>query len=115
MKPTIYLGLGGTGNLAISCAKKLYEDEWGVGNIPPSVAFVTVDFQTDMDQDTGLATNISNNFIKIETSSNPRDFYRVRRENYGQYAWMFEGNAGNVDNRISKGAKAHAKSPKPNA
>ena len=106
MKPTIYLGLGGTGNLAISCAKKLYEDEWGVGNIPPSVAFVTVDFQTDMDQDTGLATNISNNFIKIETSSNPRDFYRVRRENYGQYAWMFEGNAGNVDNRISKGAKA---------
>ena len=27
MKPTIYLGLGGTGNLAISFAKKLYEED----------------------------------------------------------------------------------------
>ena len=61
MKPTIYLGLGGTGNLAISFAKKLYEEEYGVGNIPSSVAFCTVDFQTDMDQDAGLASNITDN------------------------------------------------------
>ena len=47
MKPTIYLGLGGTGNLAISNAKRLYEEEYGKGNIPSSVAFVTVDFQTN--------------------------------------------------------------------
>lgn len=106
MKPTIYLGLGGTGNLAISFAKKLYEEEYGVGNIPSSVAFCTVDFQTDMDQDAGLASNITDNFIKIVSASNPREFYRVRRENQGQYAWMFDGNTNNIDNRISKGAKA---------
>lgn len=106
MKPTIYLGLGGTGNLAISVAKKLYEEECGVGQIPESVAFVTVDFQTDMDNDPGLATDISHNFIKIEMATNPKEFYRVRRENHGQYAWMFDGNSNNIDNRISKGAKA---------
>lgn len=105
-KPTIFLGLGGTGNLAISFAKRLYEEEYGEGNIPPSVAFVTVDFQTDMDADPGLATNISDNFIRIESATNPREFYRVRRENHGQYTWMFDGNTENIDNRISKGAKA---------
>ena len=106
MTPTIYLGLGGTGNLAISYAKKLYEEEFGVGNIPSSVAFVTVDFQTDMDEDAGLSTDIKDDFIKIEVASNPKDFYRVRREQHGQYTWMFEGNTNNIDNRISKGAKA---------
>ena len=106
MKPTIYLGLGGTGNIAISHAKKLYEEEYGVGNIPPSVAFVTVDFQTDMDEDAGLSTNIKDNFIKIDIAANPKEFYRVRREQHGQYTWMFDGNTNNIDNRISKGAKA---------
>ena len=106
MKPTIYLGLGGTGNLAISFAKRLYEEEYGKGNIPSSVAFVTVDFQTDMDKDPGLATNISDDFIKIESASNPREFYRVRRENHGNFTWMFDGNTNNIDNRIAKGAKA---------
>ena len=106
MKPTIYLGLGGTGNLAISHAKKLYEEEFGVGNIPSSVAFLTVDFQTDMDEDAGLSTDIKDNFIKIGLAVSPKDFYRVRREQHGQYTWMFEGNTNNIDNRISKGAKA---------
>lgn len=106
MKPTIYLGLGGTGNLAISYAKRLYEEEYGKDNIPSSVAFVTVDFQTDMDKDPGLATDISDDFIKIESASNPREFYRVRRENHGNFTWMFDGNTNNIDNRIAKGAKA---------
>ena len=106
MKPTIYLGLGGTGNLAVSFTKRLYEEEYGKGNIPSSIAFVTVDFQTDIDKDPGLATNISDDFIKIESASNPRDFYRVRRENHGNFTWMFDGNTNNIDTRIAKGAKA---------
>ena len=106
MKPTIYLGLGGTGNLAVSFTKKLYEEEYGKGNIPSSVAFVTVDFQTDVDKDPGLATDITDNFIKIESASNPKDFYRVRRETNGNFTWMFDGNTSNIDTRIAKGAKA---------
>lgn len=104
MKPTIYLGLGGTGNLAISFAKRLYEEEYGKGNIPSSVAFVTVDFQTDMDKDPGLATDISDDFIKIEVVTNPREFYKVQRESYGNYTWMFEGNKVNIANRVDRGA-----------
>ena len=105
MKPTIYLGLGGTGNLAISNAKRLYEEEYGKGNIPSSVAFVTVDFQTNMDEDPGLATDIKENFIKFESQANPRETYRIRRENDGEYTWMFEGNTSNIDIRIDRGAK----------
>ena len=106
MKPTIYLGLGGTGNLAVAQAKKLYEEEYGKGNIPASIAFVTLDFQTDMDEDPDLATDIKDDFIRIEAAVNPREFLRIRKENNGQFAWMFDGNVGSVDNRISKGAKA---------
>ncbi len=92
MNPTVYLGLGGTGNLAISYAKKLYEEEFGVGNIPSHVAFFAVDFYSDMDVDAGLSTDIKDNFIKIDFAANLKDFYRVRREQHGQYTWMFEGN-----------------------
>ena len=105
MKPTIYLGLGGTGNLAISFAKRLYEEEYGKGNIPSEIAFLAVDSNTDVYNDPGLA-NLSDDFIKIESSSNPLEFYRDSRKNHGNFTWMFDGNTSNIDMRIVKGANA---------
>lgn len=105
-KPTIYLGLGGTGNLAVSYAKKLYEEEYGKGNIPSSIAFVTVDFQTDMDESRLLATDIKEDFIKIKSQVNPRNHYQVRHEDYSEYSWMFKSNEANIGNLISRGASA---------
>jgi len=105
MKPTIYLGLGGTGNLAVSYAKRLYEKEYGEGNIPAPIAFVTVDFQSDMDSNTGLVSDISENFITAHSETNPKTYYSERHEQYGEFAWMFSCNTGNIDKKISKGAK----------
>lgn len=105
-KPAIYLGLGGTGNLAISYAKKLYEEEYGKGNIPSSIAFVGVDFQTDMDKNALLATDISDDFIRIQTATNPKDYYKIRHNDHDEYQWMFKCNEGNIDNNISRGARA---------
>ena len=104
MKPTIYLGIGGTGNKAIAYAKKHYEEEYGVGNIPSEVAFVGFDFQTDMDKSPDLATDISANFIKVDSDSNPQTFYEVGKTKKNKFQWMFEGNSSNIDALISKGA-----------
>lgn len=77
MKPTIYLGLGGTGNLAISYAKKLFEEEYGIGKIPAEVAFIGVDYQIDMDKDANLATDIRDDFFRIQSGNNPKEFYKI--------------------------------------
>lgn len=106
MKPTIYLGIGGTGNKAIAFAKKQYEEEYGVGNIPEEIAFVGFDFQTDMDEDPDLATDISPDFIKVDVASNPKQTYEVGRDKHNKYQWMHAANETNVDDRISKGAKS---------
>ncbi len=105
MKPTIYLGLGGTGNLAISYAKKLFEEEYGKGEIPAGIAFLGVDYQTDMDEDPNLASDIKEDFYNIQSGINPRQFYQIRSSQYGEFQWMFESNTGNIENSISKGAR----------
>lgn len=51
MRPTIYLGIGGTGIKTLAQIKYQFEKDYGVGNIPKEVAFVGFDFQTDMDKD----------------------------------------------------------------
>ena len=106
MKPTIYLGIGGTGNKAIAYAKKQYEEEYGVGNIPDEIAFVGFDFQTDMDEDPDLATDISPDFIKVDVAANPKQTYEVGRDKHNKYHWMHAANETNVDDKISKGAKS---------
>lgn len=104
MKPTIYLGLGGTGNLAISYAKKLYEEEYGIGKIPAEVAFIGVDYQIDMDKDANLATDIRDDFFRIQSGNNPRQFYDIRSKDHGEFQWMFDNNTRNIENSISRGA-----------
>lgn len=104
MKPTIYLGIGGTGNKAIAYAKKQYEEEYGVGNIPKEIAFVGFDFQTDMDKSKDLATSISANFISVESDANPQVFYEVGKTKKNKFQWMFKANSSNIDTLIAKGA-----------
>lgn len=101
MKPTIYLGIGGTGIKTLAYIKRQFEEEYGVGNIPEEVAFVGFDFQTDMDADPDLATDISANFISVKSDLNPCDFYKVRKKDKNKCQWMFEGNSSLINNHIS--------------
>ena len=42
-KPTLYIGIGGTGCHILSMIKKHFEDEFGQGNIPDYIRFLAID------------------------------------------------------------------------
>lgn len=103
IRPSIYIGLGGTGILAISQTKKMYEEEFGVGNIPRQIAFIAIDFDKTAPKDPKLATDISTDFMQIPTGIDPRGFYETGKEQ-GEYKWMFPNNTGYIAPRIEDGA-----------
>ncbi len=104
MKPTIYLGIGGTGIKTLAHIKHQFEKEYGVGNIPQEIAFVGFDFQTNMDEDPSLVTDISEDFITVQVAANPIQTYEVGRDRQNKYQWMHKANEMNLDDRILKGA-----------
>ena len=92
MKPTIYIGLGGTGIKAVSHTKKMYEDMYGVGNIPPHIAFLVLDYNFRGYSSPSLATLMKDDAVPLNYNGDPRDYYRAHVEN-GAFNWMFEGNS----------------------
>ena len=103
IRPSIYIGLGGTGILAISQTKKMYEEEFGVGNIPKQIAFIAIDFDKTAPNNPKLATDISVDFVQPPTGINPLGFYETGSEQ-GDYKWMFKNNTGFIAPRIEDGA-----------
>ena len=103
MRPTIYIGLGGTGIRAIAQTKKMYEDAYGVGKIPPQVAFIAVDFDLAAPSDRSLATNIAPDFLSLNILANPQQFY-VEGVKQSDYKWVFKGNGRFIGKQIAEGA-----------
>ena len=104
IRPSIYIGLGGTGILAISKTKKMYEDAYGKGNIPEQIAFAAIDFDLTMENDKNLATEMKEDFISLKNmSSSPKQLYNVGSQQ-GDYTWMFPANTRFIQDRISDGA-----------
>ncbi|MBQ7342356.1 MAG: hypothetical protein IJW42_03765 [Alistipes sp.] len=101
VRPTIYVGLGGTGIKAISRTKKMFEDAFGKGNIPQQIAFAAIDF--DLAVDPNLPTDMGADFLTINTTSSPRQLFEVRHK-MGEYQWMFPGNTRYLGELISNGA-----------
>ena len=64
MRPTIYIGLGDTGIRAIAQTKKEFEDVYGVGMVPPCIAFLAVDSDSSILEDKTLATSVKDNFVE---------------------------------------------------
>lgn len=103
IRPSIYIGLGGTGILAISQTKKMYEEEFGKGNIPRQIAFIAIDFDKTAPRDPKLATDISSDYMQIPEGIDPRGFYEIGKEQ-GEFKWMFSNNTGYIAPRIEDGA-----------
>lgn len=106
IRPSIYIGLGGTGLTAVSYAKKLYEQAYkGVDNIPGQIAFAAVDFDLAAPEDPNLATDMHDDFLSFSNvaAASPKTLYDVRSER-GDFAWMFPSNTRYLGNRISDGA-----------
>ena len=106
IRPSIYIGLGGTGLTAVSYAKKLYEQAYkGVDNIPGQIAFAAIDFDLAAPEDPNLATDMHDDFLSFANvaAASPKTLYDVRSER-GDFAWMFPSNTRYLGNRISDGA-----------
>ncbi len=103
IRRSVYIGLGGTGIMAISHAKKLFEDAYGKNNIPYEVAFAAIDFDLSAADNTALATDMKDDFLSLNGLGNPRTLYKAGK-NKGKYEWMPENNAGFMAQDISEGA-----------
>jgi hypothetical protein len=91
ISPSIYIGLGGAGIIAISQTKKMYEDAFGKGNIPGQIAFVAIDFDLSIIHSPDLATDIRDDFVMPEHLENIRQIYEEGVAQ-GKFQWMFDGN-----------------------
>ena len=103
IRPTIYVGLGGTGIRAIAQTKKHFEDAYGKDNIPQQIAFLAIDFDLAAASDSTLATDVSSDFLQLNVAANPQTLYKVGTST-GDYSWVFPGNAGYIASSISQGA-----------
>lgn len=104
-RPSIYIGLGGTGIKAISQTKKLFEDEYGVGKIPQEIAFLGIDFDRSAPNEADLPANIVGDYLQLNSATDPLQHYQVQRQQYNVYDWMFQGNTSFIDRAIQNGAK----------
>lgn len=104
VRPSIYIGIGGTGINAVAKTKKMFEDAYGKDTLPHlPVRFVCLDYDKTSATDPKNATDISDDFIKINNIANPRDLYRIQSEN-GRYKWFFPQNVQFMDDKVSNGA-----------
>lgn len=103
IRRSVYVGLGGTGIKAIANAKKMYEDIFGEGNIPPQIAFVAIDFDKAIVNDQKLPTRIDDDFITLPSGVNPHHTY-VNMASRGMYQWLFPKNADYLPDSIEDGA-----------
>lgn len=106
IRPSIYIGLGGTGIMAVSYTKKLFVDAYkGVDNIPRQIAFMAIDFDLAAPENPSLATDMHDDFLSFSSVSaaSPKTLYNVRSQ-MGDYSWMFPSNSRYLGNIISDGA-----------
>jgi hypothetical protein len=89
IRKSIYIGLGGTGVKAIAETKKMFEETFGLGNIPPQVTFLALDYDRSIVNDCGLATDISADFVQLPLSINPFLLHQAQQQTFG---WMPEKN-----------------------
>lgn len=96
MRPSIYIGLGGTGIRILAAIKKQYEDVYGKGNLPPIAQFLAIDYDSNAYNDSSLATSIVDDALSIPFTHKPNELI-LSRNNKGDYSWMFPSNSGYID------------------
>ncbi|MBQ6862555.1 MAG: hypothetical protein IJN98_08095 [Alistipes sp.] len=104
MRPSIYIGLGGTGIRILAAIKKQYEDVYGKGNLPPIVNFLAIDYNLADIKNPELSTSIEEDALLIPYIGSPREEYFEAQEKRGAYNWLFPGNTVSLAHRISDGS-----------
>ncbi len=74
-RPTLYIGLGGTGCRTLIQIQKTFTDEYGKGNIPDHVRFVGIDTEPFPED------HLLEKFIHITSGlTSPKEFYWMQKE-----------------------------------
>lgn len=79
IKNSLYIGLGGAGIKAMAHTKKMFEDVFGQGCIPPQIGFVAIDFDYASVRDQSLPTRIDEDFVAMPDSGDLRQVYESMR------------------------------------
>ena len=104
IRRSIYIGLGDTGVRAIAHTKKMFEDTFGKGNVPPQIEFLALDFDVASLTSGELAAEISENIIPIPMHLSPLKEYQEGVAN-GCYSWMLQENEPLIPRFMAEGTK----------
>ena len=104
IRRSIYIGLGDTGVRAIAHTKKMFEDTFGKGNVPPQIEFLALDFDVASLTSGELAAEISENIIPIPMHLSPLKEYMEGVAN-GCYSWMLQENEPLIPRFMAEGTK----------
>lgn len=85
IRRSIYIGIGGAGVKAIAYTKKMFEETFGVENIPQGIQFLAIDSDPSVLDD--LATDMTSDFIPIGKYPFVRRAYHMCKDR-GQCDWM---------------------------
>jgi hypothetical protein len=104
IRPSIYIGIGGTGINAVAKTKKMFEDAYGdkLRNMP--IQFVCIDYDLSTQNSEDNSTSISDDYVVVETNADPIDLY-MQGSMEGDYKWFFKNNTRYMDHKVSNGAK----------
>ena len=106
IRPSIYIGLGGTGIMAVSCIKKLFVDAYkGVDNIPGQIAFIAIDFDSAAIDNSNLPADMHDDFLSFSSTAvtSSKTLYWIMSQ-MGDCSWMFPNNVRFLPPSISDGA-----------
>ena len=82
-RPTLYIGIGGTGCRTLVEIQKYFQDEFGDGNIPEYIRFIGID--TDSFPE---AEYVQKFFCVAYGTMSPKDYYKSKKENNtGECDW----------------------------
>lgn len=104
IRRSIYIGLGDTGVRAIAHTKKMFEDTFGKGNVPPQIEFLALDFDVDSMTSGELAAEISENIIPIPMHLSPLKEY-MEGVAKGCYFWMLKENERAIPHLMVEGTR----------
>lgn len=91
-KPTLFIGIGGSGCEILSQIKKCFEDEFGKGNVPDHIRFLAIDTDTFSYRKKTLK-NLEGDLYEIAPRVSPKDY--ISENKSGCCDWYIKVRHGN--------------------
>lgn len=104
IRRSIYIGLGNTGVRAIAHTKKMFEDTFGKGNIPPQIVFLVLDFDVAELAVKDYQTDVAENIIPVPMHLSPLKEYKEGVAK-GCYSWMLKENERAIPHLMVEGTR----------